>query len=283
MATSSHQIPRYSARAIDGSLHKARLLMRPKATSEGDLNADFLPLGTGRRRAIHDAEDELPDYRAITKEKGDDDQDYDDMVAILGDLPNVEDDHKAQRAEYEGRLRARPDDVDRWIKYSTMHLQDASGAAAPGDVLDPAKAPQTRANAEVTLSVLQRAFDAHRSNFASTDLHIAFLRAAEQLWPADKVTERWRNVIVELGRSVPEEEMMKVYLAYIDWREGQGIGVTGSSTGGVDEVAAVYIDCIERLSGIGELSEDQTNAHQTVTTRQERRTRSTCYFELAYF
>ncbi|GMK55153.1 hypothetical protein CspeluHIS016_0202090 [Cutaneotrichosporon spelunceum] len=243
-------IPRYSARAIDGSLHQARLLMRPKAASEGELEADFLPLDTGKRRVLQDTQDDLPDYRAISKEKGEDDVEYDDMAAVLGDLPNLEDDLKAQRAEYERSLKARPDDVERWIKYSTMHLQDASGSAAPGDLRDPAKAPQTRANAEVTLSLLQRAFDAHRSNFASAGLHIAYLRAAEQLWPADKVTERWKNAIVELGRNVPEEEMMTVYLAYIDWREGQGIGVTGSSTGGVDEVVAVYIDCIERLNGI---------------------------------
>ncbi|BEI89274.1 uncharacterized protein CcaverHIS019_0206360 [Cutaneotrichosporon cavernicola] len=243
-------IPRYSARVIDGSLHKARLLMRPKIAWEGELDADFLPLDTGKRRALQDTEDDLPDYRAITKEQNEDDAEYGDMVAVLGDLPNVEDDLKAQRAEYERRLNTRPDDVEGWIKYSTMHLQDFSVAVVPDDLRDPAKAPQTLANAEVTLSVLQRAFDAHRANFASTALHIAYLRAAEQLWPADKVTERWKNVIVELGRSVPEEEMMKVYLAYIDWREGQGIGVTGSNAGGVDEVTAVYIDCIERLSGI---------------------------------
>lgn len=222
--------------------------MRPKVTSEGDLNADFLPLDSGRRRPLPVAEDELPDYRAISNETREDDPEYGDMVAVLGDLPNVEDDVKAQRAEHERELKARPDDVERWIKYSTMHLQAASGDAT----LEPSKAPQTRANAEVTLSVLQRAFDANRANFSSTDLHIAYLRAAEELWPADKVTERWKNIIVELGRTVPEEEMMKVYLAYIDWREGQGLGVTGSNAGGVDEVVAVYTDCIKRLSSIGE-------------------------------
>lgn len=226
--------------------------MRPKVT-EDDLDADFLPLESRHRRALAKDENDLPDYRAITKDAGEeDDPEYDDMVAVLGDLSTVEDDLKAQRAEFERELRARPENIERWIKYSTLHLQLSSDAQRVGDGYDPSKAPQTRANAEVTLSVLQRAFDAHRGNFTSTDLHIAFLRAAESLWPPTKVTERWKNVILELGRTVPEEEMMKVYLAYIDWREGQGIGGTGSTTGGVDEVVAVYIECIERLSGIGE-------------------------------
>lgn len=224
--------------------------MRPK-TTEGDLDADFLPLDSGRRRALDQVEDELPDYRAITKDTEEDDPEFDDMAAVLGDLATVEDDLKAQRAEHERELRARPDDVERWIKYSTMHLQLSPEAQSSADVADPSKAPQTRANAEVTLSVLQRAFDAHRGNFASTDLHIAFLRAAEAIWPPAKVTDRWKNVIRQLGQTIPEEEMMKVYLAYIDWREGQGFGGIESTTGGVDEVVAVYTECIERLSGIG--------------------------------
>lgn len=225
--------------------------MRPKAT-EGDLDADFLPLDSGRRRALPQVEDELPDYRAISKDAEEEDPDYDDMVAVLGDLATVEDDLKAQRAEHERELRARPDDVERWIKYSTLHLQLSPEGQSFGNLVDPSKAPQTRANAEVTLSVLQRAFDAYRGNFASTNLHIAFLRAAEAIWPPTKVTERWKNVIRQLGQSVPEEEMMKVYLAYIDWREGQGFGGTESTAGGVDEVVGVYTECIERLSAIGE-------------------------------
>lgn len=282
-ACSSQQVPRYSARAIDGSLHKARLLMRPKVL-EGDLDADFLPLDSGRRRALAEVEDDLPAYRAISKDAGeDDDNEYDDMVAVLGDLSTIEDDLKAQRAEYERELKARPDDIERWINYSIMHLKSAPDAQGTGDASDPSKAPQTRANAEVTLAVLQRAFDAHRNNFASTDLHIAFLQAAESLWPPTKVTERWKNVILELGRTVPEEEMMKVYLTYIDWREGQGIGGTGSAAGGVDEVVAVYTECIDRLSSIGEpYLKHALTMFQTVTMKPERRTRCTFCCERVY-
>lgn len=112
--------------------------------------------------------------------------------------------------------------------------------------VDQAAQPTTRANAEVTLSVLERALNAHRANFHSTELHIAFLRAAEAFWPPDKVTQRWKNVISQLSGRTDEREMISLYLGYIDWREGQGLGSSAQS-GGIDEVVDVYIEVLDRL------------------------------------
>lgn len=94
--------------------------------------------------------------------------------------------------------------------------------------------------------MLERALSAHRANFNSTELHVAFLHAAEAFWPPDKVTQRWRNVISQLTGHAPEGEMIRLYLGYIDWREGQGLGSSGRD-GGIDEVVNVYVEVLDRL------------------------------------
>lgn len=226
--------------------------MRPSSTA-GELTDDFLSFGEKPKRRAEG--DELPAYRSIARDS--DDEDLAEMHAAIGDVSTIEDDTKARRAAFEQQLRAHPDDIDSWIKYSTLHL-DAEPSVANG--VDPATQPITRANAEVTLSVLQRALEANRRNFLSPDLHVAFLRAAEAFWPTSKVTERWNNVMRQLTDSgVPEEDMMGMYLAYIDWREGNGFGQTEVASGGVDEVVDVYAECLQRLSDNSGLMEKVIN------------------------
>jgi hypothetical protein len=143
-----------------------------------------------------------------------------------------------------------------WITYSTLHLKLSPLASLNG--VDPSQLPQTRANVEVTLSILSRGLEAHPANIHSADLHLQYLQAAEAFWPAEKVTARWKNVLRELqdtseGAEVDQHGIMKVWLGYIAWREGVGFG-KGGSTVGVDEVIDVYIECIETLRKLdGEL------------------------------
>lgn len=185
---------------------------------------------------------DLPDYRAISREK---EESEDELEGVLGQVTTLQDSLKAKRVEFERHLSQYPDDVKEWIKYSTLHLQEQLSSVRKTGI-DQAAQPTTRANAEVTLSLLDRALNAHRTNFHSTELHIAFLHAAEAFWPADKVTQRWKNVISQLSGRAPEEEMIQLYLGYIDWREGQGLGSSGSE-GGTDEVVNVYIEVLDRL------------------------------------
>lgn len=235
------ELPRYSARPLHGS-SLSRIVLRPK-TDGSDLTESFTPFDTAPRRVA----DDMPAYRAITK---DDDGSDEEMLAIqasLGQVSTVEEDIKAQTVENERHLRANLTDIERWIKYSTLHLQLSPEASQSSAFVDPAKQPTTRANAEVTLSILARALEAHPDNFTSPELHIAYLRAAEVFWPSTKVAERWQNVLRGLASSrVPEENMMPLYLAYIEWREGQGFGQADEG-GGVDEVVEVYTECLEKL------------------------------------
>lgn len=192
------------------------------------------------------ADEDLPTYRAITQNE-ESDEDELEGVRALGRVSTLEEDIKTQTGEVEHHLASNPTDIDQWIKFSTLHMKLSPESSKSSAFVDLSKQPITRANAEVTLSILSRALDADPSNFASSELHIAFLRAAELFWPADKVLERWKNVIRTLdARGVPEENMMGLYLVYIEWREGQGFGQAKEGTG-VDDVVEVYIECLEKL------------------------------------
>lgn len=160
-------------------------------------------------------------------------------------MTTLQDNLKAKRIEFERHLTRDPGDVKKWIEYSTLHLQETPSAIAQLG-MDPAKQPTNRANAEVTLSLLERALNAHSANFSSPELHIAFLRAAGAFWPSAKVTERWRNVISQLKNRIPEEDMMKLYLGFIEWQEEHGFTGNGN-TGGVDEIVDLYIEILDKL------------------------------------
>ena len=157
---------------------------------------------------------------------------------------------RSRTIEAERHLRQYPEDVEAWIAYSTLHLKLSLelGNQPSGGMTDPAKLPQTRANAEVTLSILSSALDAHSRNMGSPTLHIAYIHAAEAFWAPEQVTERWKNVLREMGQrtgSGVEEGLMGVWLGYIEWREGEGFGK--GADGGVDEVVDVYVDCLRDL------------------------------------
>lgn len=222
--------------------------MRPKNGSS-DLSESFTAFDLPRVLEKEAVKEDLPDYRAISRESPESEEELEAIQAIVGKASTLEDIMKVRTASFEQHLRSSPDDAAQWIEYSKLHLQLSPEAATSSAFVDTAKQPTNRANAEVTLSILSRALEAHPANLSSPELHIAYLRAAELFWPPTKVTERWENVIRQLGENGAEEEdLMRLYLGYIQWRQGQGIGqTTTGGTGGVDEVVSVYLDCLQKL------------------------------------
>ncbi|WVR06081.1 hypothetical protein IAU60_003109 [Kwoniella sp. DSM 27419] len=244
-------VPRYNARQTQSAAaeHLQRILLGPAADQPAfDPDSSYVDFGLRSKRLDPD---DLPSYRSITHafDEGDD---LSVMQAAIGPYSTLEDEVRRRTAEMERHLRSHPEDVDSWLEYSQLHLRLSPTLGHQASAKASAQLNLTRANAEVTLSVLSRALDADEANMTSIKLHLAYLRAAEQFWPAEKVTGRWKNVLRELGerggREI-EEGWMQVWLAYISWREGQGFGQAGEKGGGVDEVIEVYIDCIGRLRG----------------------------------
>lgn len=217
--------------------------------------------------------------------------------AVLSRFTTLEADVRTRTAETERRLQRYPDDIETWISYSALHLRlspDITGQPA-SVMLDTAKLPQIRANAEVTLSILARALYAHPSNMASSILHAAYLHAAEAFWPAQKVTDRWKNVLRELRELSGQDNrdsIMSIWLGYIEWIEGQGFGKSADgrdSAGGVDGVIDVYAQCIASLDGertTGSptplFSEFRLTVFKGPNAKTPRRNKSMSCYELAY-
>lgn len=179
-------------------------------------------------------------------------------------LETLEEKIRRQTTEYERLLKANPARIDDWIKYSSLHLQLSPATA---DSSTASSVTTSRANAEIALSILSRALDAHRDNNSSVELHLAYLKTAETFWTARKVTERWKWVLTQVGgqAGIDGSRKMELWLKYVDWREGQGFGaIATEGSGGVDEVVDVYIECLNMLrhgSNGGELVENGAWTH----------------------
>lgn len=232
-------------------------MLRP-AHDDFDASSSFIQFEpSGLSRPSY--EDDKPDYRAISRAGPHDDEDAQAAEDALGSHSTLEQDIRRRTIDAEQHLKLHPADIDAWIAFSTLHLKLSPELAnRPVNAsVDPLSLPQNRASAEVTLSILSRALEAHSSNFLSPNLHIAYLRAAELIWSAEQITRRWRNVLRELGeRRRSEDEasveldasMMDVWLGYIDWTESRGFGKSdGPAVGGFDQVVGVYADCIKEL------------------------------------
>lgn len=200
---------------------------------------------------------EIPDYRDIGGAT--DEADIEDLIWLVGDALTVEEDLRSRTTEIERHLQSHQNDISTCITYSTHHLKSSTSSAS--DTKQTADT-MTRANAEVTLSILSRALTAHPSNDQSSTLHIAYLHAAEAFWPPADVTKRWQNVLRETGRretvSADEEEiwhrdLMTLWIGYIQWKEGQGFGKATKGTeaeAGVDELIAIYFECLSSMMAL---------------------------------
>jgi hypothetical protein len=164
--------------------------------------------------------------------------------------------------EFERHLDAHPGDVEQWIAYSSMHLEDfapgrtkgalglLADAAATGDP----KVLKGKTGAyDVALATLERAIKVLPANAYSPKLQSAFFSLAQQVWPPGQVTEQWQDTLRMLQESrerMNEKDLMDLWLGYISWREGRGLGsrgAKGGGGGGIDDVVDIYAQCIDMM------------------------------------
>ncbi|KAL7422893.1 hypothetical protein Q5752_002190 [Cryptotrichosporon argae] len=231
-----------------GKPYVARAILRPQSqqhvrialasSAEGDLTADYTSFGPRHT----DRDDDEPDYKRL-KQSTDDDDDHADTGVLysLGPVSTRGQDVRAKVAEMERLVRSEPANVAAWLRYAALGHAEAENGS-----LD--LAASKTAAAEVKLALLSRALDAHTDNFLAPDLHMAYLRVAEDVWSARRVTDRWRNVLRELRiRGAKDEDVFRVWLGYIDWRQTGGFGAADVG-GGVEEVVDVYVECLGQLA-----------------------------------
>lgn len=230
---------------------------------------DFVPLNktaqkTGTRRVEQD-------YRSISgfankgpeADKGgmtstDDTDDSED----LDEQETPEQTRRRRVLDFERHLEKNPQDIDKWIAFSSMQVEDFLPGRVKGalGLLDEASnvGNQTRAKGkrgayEVALATLERAIKVSPTNAHSPKLQSAFFALAQQVWPSNQVTGKWQDVLRMFSSStekVDEKELMDLWLGYISWREGRGLGsraADGKSSGGIDDVVEIYAQCIDMM------------------------------------
>ncbi|KAK4687670.1 nuclear exosome regulator NRDE2, partial [Tremellales sp. Uapishka_1] len=220
-------IPRYSSKTLDGAVaNLKRILLRPANDVEADhdLDLDFLKFTIPSARPLRSTED-LPSYRdvSIPQPEPEDEDEIDIIPESLGTLTTLEQELQTRKTEAERYAKANPTDIDAWITLCKLHTDTGDGGSV-------------KANAEITLSILSKAFKADSRNDDSAKLHRAYLRAAEGFLPPQKVDQRWKNVLEEFNG----DDKMSLWWGYLEWKEGEGFS-------DVDQVVDDYLQCLREL------------------------------------
>jgi hypothetical protein len=223
--------------------------------------ADFLPLSRATRarklRAIDGVSNADILSRPLGEDASDDESVGESSSHETSDEESVEDSPdqllRQRTISLERHLEEQPDDVDRWIEYSglqsqLLHTKDAGRSATA--VSAEMQASSKRGFAEVSMSILERALKASPRNRLSSKLQLEYMRIAEDVWPSAKITARWRWLLDQVGDADERDERqyMDLWLAYLAWREGRGLGshdqTSEGEAGGVEDVIAIYTECI---------------------------------------
>lgn len=155
----------------------------------------------------------------------------------LGDVedgqPTLLDDRQLQVSEFEQRLSKTPGDASVWLAYAHSHDDGRVGQ---------------RAQLEVTLAILDRALKVVPIR-DRVPVVLDQLATAETLWKPEQVEVRWQEILDEMERVLSREmsmvdDMMSIWVAYLEWIEGLGFGRNGRT---VDNVISTYENIFERL------------------------------------
>jgi hypothetical protein len=234
---------------------------RADASREIDAQEDFIAIGNKKRRAVQleqpkDRAEAFWDEEEQRKDKHLDDQDESDEDEHDVELEETEEQTRRRAiVDFERRLKEAPEDVETWIAYAQLHLTkgsvkpDSKGSRGKPEKITTAK----RAEAEVATEILSKAFRASGKNKRDPRLHSAFFKLVQLFWPEHRVTASWKSVLSELTAHDGTEDqatLMDLWLQYIEWREGRGLGSQKSQntaegqSGGIEDVIEVYIECM---------------------------------------
>ena len=172
--------------------------------------------------------------RIVDNEDGSDD----DFDTQFNSFPLAERQRQDEVKRMEGAVRADPHDTQTWLQYSTAHLQKQKHSAA---------------TAAITLAILDKAL-AVSGNEASSELQLAYLTTAAEVWPGDQLAARWTATLrvfpmVRAGSIV--DGSIEVWLAYLNWCEGSGLGlVERNEVRGYDAVVDVYHGVIREIRAV---------------------------------
>lgn len=145
-------------------------------------------------------------YRSITRD-GDHDSDSESSSSFGSQSSGDELDLLPMTAREEGirnverKLAENPESVSDWLR-----LLDISVHGMQEDVKS-----MSKARAEIAISVLSRAFDAHLENRRSPVLWWKILKAGEDVWDKNRLRSEWERSLVATASA-------DLWVEWLDWR-----------------------------------------------------------------
>jgi hypothetical protein len=119
----------------------------------------------------------------------------------------------------ETTLGSSPSDIESWLKLLDISIKSLSVLTKQA----------TRARAEISVSLLRRAIDAHPDNAASFRLRLLYIEHGSELWSEEMLREEWEDVLTSLGSpQSPPWKRVIVWLNWLEWREVANSTVTGA-------------------------------------------------------
>jgi hypothetical protein len=111
--------------------------------------------------------------------------------------------------ELENILSRSPDDETAWIKLWNISIKSVPKSMGRG----------SRAQAEISLSILRRAIDAHDSNRYSPRLRLLYIEHGAEIWSEDQIRVEWGNIMSELGDNrSPVWKRGVIWMAWLEWK-----------------------------------------------------------------
>lgn len=180
---------------------KPRRVKVGKDGASVDVQEEFVPLTTSRKKPRHDEEsqspqDEGPDYRSVegkakAHELSDSDLEYDtsdeDGAGLDSDEPI-----KQRSIELSRRVKEHPTDIAGWLEL--IRHQDVLLHAGEG-IDGEATQAETRSYAEIKLSLHESALQRVPTSSQNEILLLGLMLEGQKVWPAEKLQRRWDDAV----------------------------------------------------------------------------------------
>ncbi|ESK97958.1 hypothetical protein Moror_896 [Moniliophthora roreri MCA 2997] len=158
-------------------------------------------------------------YRSITREdhNSESDSDY-DSNPDLSDPGSADNEtqrtalssHQETLRTLEQRLLNDPSSISDWLSLISRTVS----------TIDPNSRGSRKAQAEITISILERALSAHPRNKYSKHLRLKYLAAGSETWTEPRINEEWENAI-KLGD-------VDIWIEWLEWKIGRAFdGLSG--------------------------------------------------------
>ncbi|EIN14098.1 hypothetical protein PUNSTDRAFT_140471 [Punctularia strigosozonata HHB-11173 SS5] len=135
----------------------------------------------------------------------------------------------------EQKVSQDPSDLSAWFDILAFSLS----------TIPPLSKDATKARAEITITVLDRAFKASTENNHSVSLWLRYIAAHEELLEAGEVNYVWEKAIQNAGRGADKADL---WIEWLDWSIRRSArGMDGILEAAVRAVRALHLDEIGRL------------------------------------